>query len=234
MESEQPSSAPKPPKSAISKSASPRTAPRWVGRYGEIILAARGRPIQLKRVFDRSPVPMVIVDSERRYIHANVAARLVLGLSLAELRRLRIEDLTPSHFVSELEKAWDRLLRAGCVGGRYEVAPPAGTRMELAYFAFADALPGLYLVAFAPAAWLEDELLVDSELPAGSARAPLTARELEVLQLAADGFSAPMIADELVLSTATVRTHFGNVYEKLEVRDRAAAVAKAMRLGLIT
>jgi ATP/maltotriose-dependent transcriptional regulator MalT len=63
--------------------------------------------------------------------------------------------------------------------------------------------------------------------------APLTPRELEVLDLAATGCNGPMIAAELVVSAATVRTHFEHIYEKLEVRDRAAAVAKAMRLGLI-
>jgi DNA-binding NarL/FixJ family response regulator len=61
----------------------------------------------------------------------------------------------------------------------------------------------------------------------------LTPRELEVLQLAAEGRNAPMIAEELVVSVATARTHFGNIYDKLDVGDRAAAVAKGMRLGLI-
>ena len=61
----------------------------------------------------------------------------------------------------------------------------------------------------------------------------LTPRELEVLDLAAAGCNGPMIAARLVVSAATVRTHFEHIYEKLEVRDRAAAVAKAMRLGLI-
>lgn len=62
----------------------------------------------------------------------------------------------------------------------------------------------------------------------------LTPRELEVLQLAAQGRSGRDIAEELVLSPATVRTHFGRIYEKYGVSDRAAAVAKALRDGLIT
>ncbi|MEA2288463.1 MAG: Bacterial regulatory protein luxR family, partial [Solirubrobacteraceae bacterium] len=37
----------------------------------------------------------------------------------------------------------------------------------------------------------------------------------------------------LILSPATVKTHFENIYEKLGVSDRAAAVAHAMRIGLI-
>jgi DNA-binding CsgD family transcriptional regulator len=61
----------------------------------------------------------------------------------------------------------------------------------------------------------------------------LSAREREVLQLAADGLSLAEIAERLVLSTGTVRTHFRNIYAKLGTRDRAAAVAEGMRRALI-
>jgi two-component system, NarL family, nitrate/nitrite response regulator NarL len=61
----------------------------------------------------------------------------------------------------------------------------------------------------------------------------LTPRERDVLQLAADGLSTPSIAERLSLSQATIRTHFGHIYLKLDVKSRAGAVAKGMRLGLI-
>jgi two-component system nitrate/nitrite response regulator NarL len=61
----------------------------------------------------------------------------------------------------------------------------------------------------------------------------LTSREREALAGLARGLSAPAIARELVLSTATVKTHLQHLYEKLGVSDRAAAVAEAMRRGLI-
>lgn len=61
----------------------------------------------------------------------------------------------------------------------------------------------------------------------------LSDREVEVLRLAAAGRSGPQIAEELVLSPATVKSHFENLYEKLGVSDRAAAVAYALRTGLI-
>jgi two-component system nitrate/nitrite response regulator NarL len=66
-----------------------------------------------------------------------------------------------------------------------------------------------------------------------AARSVLTTRESEVLRLLAAGASAPDIAGRLHLSTATVKTHLHNLYEKLEVSDRAAAVAEGMRRGLI-
>jgi PAS domain S-box-containing protein len=61
----------------------------------------------------------------------------------------------------------------------------------------------------------------------------LTAREIEVLQLAADGRSGPRIAEHLTISPATVKTHFENIYAKLGVPDRAAAVAEVLRRGVI-
>jgi PAS domain S-box-containing protein len=62
---------------------------------------------------------------------------------------------------------------------------------------------------------------------------PLSEREIEVLRLAAEGVSGPDIAERLVLSPATVKTHFAHIYEKLGVGDRTAAVAQALRTGLI-
>jgi two-component system nitrate/nitrite response regulator NarL len=56
---------------------------------------------------------------------------------------------------------------------------------------------------------------------------------LEILRSIADGRSAPQIARELHLSTATVKTHILHLYEKLGVAERAAAVAEAMRRGLV-
>jgi len=66
-----------------------------------------------------------------------------------------------------------------------------------------------------------------------AAHSILTARESEILGLLAAGASAPDMGAQLHLSTATVKTHLHNLYEKLGVNDRAAAVAEGMRRGLI-
>jgi DNA-binding CsgD family transcriptional regulator len=63
--------------------------------------------------------------------------------------------------------------------------------------------------------------------------ARLTHREIEVLQLAAQGNPGPRIAAQLQISVATVRTHFEHIYDKLGVSDRGTAVATALRDGLI-
>ena len=68
---------------------------------------------------------------------------------------------------------------------------------------------------------------------AGAGRVRLTGRERAILGLIADGRSLPAIARELHLALATVKTHVGHLYEKLGVGERAAAVAEAMRRGLL-
>jgi DNA-binding NarL/FixJ family response regulator len=61
----------------------------------------------------------------------------------------------------------------------------------------------------------------------------ITVRETEVLQLASHGLNSAEIADQLALSPATIKTHFEHIYAKLGINDRAAAVAAALRHGLI-
>ncbi len=64
-------------------------------------------------------------------------------------------------------------------------------------------------------------------------RPVLSAREGEILGLVAQGMTAPEIAGQLHLSPATIKSHLHNLYEKLGVSERAAAVAEAMRRGLL-
>jgi two-component system nitrate/nitrite response regulator NarL len=64
-------------------------------------------------------------------------------------------------------------------------------------------------------------------------RPMLTPREREILQLTADGLSVSSIAWRLSISPSTIKTHQEHLYEKLGVGERAAAVAQAMRRGLI-
>ncbi|RSS83607.1 response regulator transcription factor [Streptomyces sp. WAC06614] len=61
----------------------------------------------------------------------------------------------------------------------------------------------------------------------------LSERERQVLQAFARGLSIPQTAGELFIGASTVKTHTQRLYEKLGVSDRAAAVAEAMRRGLL-
>jgi len=61
----------------------------------------------------------------------------------------------------------------------------------------------------------------------------LSAREREILRAVAAGTSLAVIGRELALSPATVKTYLHRAYDKLGVNDRAAAVAQAMKRGLL-
>ena len=62
----------------------------------------------------------------------------------------------------------------------------------------------------------------------------LTERELQVLQLAANGLSNKEISGNLVISEKTVKNHIANIFSKLQVNDRTQAVLYALRKGLVT
>ncbi len=62
----------------------------------------------------------------------------------------------------------------------------------------------------------------------------LSAREIEILQLLADGHSTADIVEQLYLSLHTVRNHIRNASTKLDAHSRLEAVAKASRLGLVS
>jgi DNA-binding CsgD family transcriptional regulator len=69
---------------------------------------------------------------------------------------------------------------------------------------------------------------------AGPADPPsVTSRQIEVLDLASHGLTSAEIAEQLDVSVATISAHFEHIFTRLGVSDRAAAVATALRHGLI-
>ena len=61
----------------------------------------------------------------------------------------------------------------------------------------------------------------------------VTKREVEVLQLIADGCSTPEVAEQLFISQKTVKNHLASIYHKLDARDRTQAVLQAVRMGIV-
>jgi two-component system nitrate/nitrite response regulator NarL len=106
--------------------------------------------------------------------------------------------------------------------------PKESTRSEIVN-AVLDCAQGRDVVAPHLASGLAAEIRRRAE-PAGPT---LSGREREVLNLIAGGATIPTIAKQLFLAPSTVKTHVQRLYEKLGVGDRAAAVAEAMRRGLL-
>ncbi len=86
------------------------------------------------------------------------------------------------------------------------------------------------------AAPLQARLLAAAATPAVPVRAELpdglTAREAEVLGLIGAGFTNREIAERLIVSEATVKTHINHLFAKIDARDRAAAINYAAQHGL--
>ena len=74
---------------------------------------------------------------------------------------------------------------------------------------------------------------IQRQAQTGTDKPELSERERQALAMIAEGHSTPEIGKALYLSPATVKTHLGTLYEKLGVSERAAAVAEAMRRGLL-
>jgi DNA-binding NarL/FixJ family response regulator len=132
-----------------------------------------------------------------------------------------------------LEAMRSTIAAAGLIGG---MAIPALFGDEvlavLAFYSVEEFHPSARLIRSLTG--IGHELGVFLDRRRGELVAPvLTPRELEVLQVAAQGLSAKAIGAQLFVSPATVRTHLEHIYAKLGVSDRASAVAKGLREGLI-
>ena len=181
----------------------------------------------------RTTTPMLLADDQRRLVEANEAACALTGRSRDELLRLRVDDLVSAEGIGEL---WQAFLREGEQAGRISLTTKRGDRVDVAYSATANVLPGQHLSVLVPAS-LADEELDGRETGAAAGdpakAAPLTPREREVLNLLALGRTGPQIAEELTLSSETVRNYTRNARDKLGARTRAQAIALAVKLGQV-
>ncbi len=82
---------------------------------------------------------------------------------------------------------------------------------------------------------LLDDFVGSRARPPARTQAPdvLTAREFDTLTLLAQGLSNPQMAEQLVVSEHTVKTHVSNVFHKLGLRDRVHAVIYAYERGIV-
>ncbi|ONF63731.1 response regulator [Amycolatopsis keratiniphila] len=85
---------------------------------------------------------------------------------------------------------------------------------------------------FSPAIATQVLSLLSTETPRDESFPKLTAREREIMRLIAQGMGNASIADQLVLSPKTVRNHVSHIFRKLQVTDRAQAIAKIRKAGV--
>jgi DNA-binding CsgD family transcriptional regulator len=173
---------------------------------------------------------LVVVDDRRRFVRVNRSATRLYRTPAAKLLSCRLDDFSPSEHEGILEDLWAKFQSDGTQWGHYELMRGDGSRTMVEYRACWDFAEGEHLIAIREIAGRAG---LEGELWARRARMGLSPRELQVLQLVAEGKPAPEIGELLFVSPGTVKTHLKNIYGKLGARDRASAVAEALRRGLI-
>ena len=184
----------------------------------------------LGHAVDSAPAALFVVHESGRLVGANQYACAMLGYDREELLALSIRDLGASAELESLVAQGEAVVvslrrRDGTTATVRCQARPAGGE-------------GLKLLAWVaqPVAALRPG--PGEESPAKRVRRArgsdeLTGRELEILQLMADGFENAQISRHLFISRETVKTHVRRLLHKLRARSRTHAVALAFRRGII-
>jgi DNA-binding NarL/FixJ family response regulator len=149
----------------------------------------------------------------------------------------RIRSLVPNTKVVVLsmlsdETAVSSALAAGAVG--YLVKDCTTAEIVAALGEVVSAVPGGLVMSSSasPVTSESDGVAVMMRQPTGT-RPLISKREEEVLRLVATGASIPEVGRRLYISAKTVKNHLSSIYQKLDSHDRAQAVLKAVRMGLI-
>jgi DNA-binding NarL/FixJ family response regulator len=122
------------------------------------------------------------------------------------------------------EETVDRALRAGAV---------AYLLKDCSTDQVADTLRAVAAGDTDLSADLARSLLAELPGPGPTPATSLSQREVEVLQMFADGCSTVEVGQRLYISAKTVKNHLASIYEKLDARDRTQAVLTAVRMGII-
>lgn len=204
------------------------------------VVVADDRPLiraGLRTVLDGSDLDLV-GDTELRHTLELVERRRPAVLVVA----VRANDPDPFRVVAAAKALLDELRVVVIADGSSVIDLREAVIAGVDSFLLSDASPDE--IRDAVAATATGERVISPQVAmqlAGSWRqeaaetssSSLTARELEVLQLLAEGLTNQEIAKRLDLSARTVKTHVQNLLSKLDVPDRTGAVARGFRVGLI-
>jgi DNA-binding NarL/FixJ family response regulator len=189
------------------------------------VVGEAGDGVEAVELAHRELPDVVLMDIRMPRMDGLEAARRIVALDRAE--GVRVLVLT----TFDLDEYVYEALRAGASGFLLKDTPPADLLAAIRVVAAGDALlaPGVTRRLIAEFARRPEPSAVTP-----AALAALTDREREVLALVARGLSNAEIAELLVVSGATAKTHVSRVLAKLHARDRAQLVMLAYETGLVT
>ncbi|MFI5624410.1 response regulator [Nocardioides sp. NPDC051685] len=191
-------------------------------RDGLEIVAECGDGSEVVAALEANPADVVVMDLRMRQVDGITATGLVRALPSAP-PVLVLTTFDEDELVSGA-------LRAGAAGFILKDSPAEELVMAVRSVALGDAwldpaitgrVLATYRSAVAPSA--SDAVEVSE----------LTDRELEVLRGLASGWTNSEIAERLVISELTVKSHIGRIFAKLDLRDRAAAIVFAYDHGIV-
>lgn len=182
----------------------------------------------LSFVFPRSANAMVLADEERRFVDANDAALRLLGRERSELIGMPVVDTIRPSERERSDREWQAFMRSGEHTGTRNVVRADGTEVRIEVAARVLQIGGRRL---AVSVTLAMSALEAPPSPVTARRGTLTNREREVVTWIALGHDTSHIADGLLVSPETVRTHVRNAMSKLGARTRAQLVAIALSTG---
>ena len=186
----------------------------------EVVAEADNGRTALKHVKELSP-DVVIMDIGMRELNGIDATRQIVKISPG-IKVLALSMYSDKRFVKEM-------LKAGASG--YMLKDSAFNELIDAIRVIVD---NKIYISPGVAGVVMDDYLGNSPERDGSIRALLTSRELEVLQLMAEGKSTKQIALSLNLSTKTIESHRNKVMQKIDVSNIADLTKYAIREGIIS
>ena len=185
-----------------------------------------------KWMVDSLMIPASLHDVNGRFVHMNAAAERASGMSNTQMLGGHITDLLPPEARKNVSALFRRAAERGeptdfetvFIDGSGQLR---GVRAQHLPLRSGGTIVGVLILAFDAPRPLSG--------PIGLEPHPrLTPRQREILDLIASGLSTSEIAQQLTLSTETVRNHLRSLFRALNVHTRLEAIAAARRLGLLS
>jgi DNA-binding NarL/FixJ family response regulator len=186
-----------------------------------------GDGVEAVELARRDPPDIVLMDIRMPRMDGLEATRRITADPA--LRGTRVIVLT----TFELDEYVFGALRAGASGFVLKDIEPRDLLAAVRVVAGGEALLAPRLTRRLIEAFVEQERAAPRPVTEGDELEELTPREREVLALVGRGLSNAEIADELVLSPLTAKTHVARLFAKLDARDRAQLVVVAYETGLV-
>jgi PAS domain S-box-containing protein len=182
--------------------------------------------------FRRSKNAMVLLDEQRRVVEVNGAALQLAGRRRAELiGRHAWEFVVGGPVYSERE--WKAALRESEFAAVGDIRRGDGGRVTVECACHPALVTARRLVLFVAVTTNRRGRQPRVEAAGARDAIPLSARELDIVRLIAEGASGTEIAEELQITHNTVRTHVRNSMKKLDTRSQAHLIAKLLGEGLL-